>query len=203
MSGRFVDMDVVEANPYTMYVGVFDRRHLSHHRQRRHVGAGVRARSGALDRRRGDLSTGSEHHLGGHRRARESAERELGRRHLQEHRRRQDLDQRRPQDLDAHRAHRHSPVESGDRLRGGAGIGVGSRRRSRAVSDDGRRQDVATHAACGRRHRRHRCRDGLARSQCVVCRVVSAATHARSASTAAVPAARSGRARTQAPPGRS
>ena len=32
-------------------------------------------------------------------------------------------------------------------LRGRAGIGVGTRRRARAVSHDGRRQDVAAHAA--------------------------------------------------------
>ncbi len=43
MSGRFVDMDVVESNPYVDVCRVRDGRHVSHHRQRDHVGAGVRA----------------------------------------------------------------------------------------------------------------------------------------------------------------
>ncbi len=134
MSGRFVDMDVVESNPYIMYVASATGGMYRTHRQRRDVGAGVRARSGALHRRRRDLSARSQHHLGRHRRARQPAERELGRRHLQDHRCRQDVDQRRPQDLDAHRPHRHSPVEPRHRVCGRAGIGVGTWRRTRPLS---------------------------------------------------------------------
>ena len=177
MSGRFVDMDVVESNPYTMYVA---------------------SSTGGMYRTTDNGITWAPvfereavHSIGdvaiyqpdpniiwvgtGERANRQSVE--LGRRRLQEHRRREDVDQRRPQDLDAHRPHRHSPVEPGDRLRGGAGFGVGTGRRSRAVSHDGRRQDLAAHAARRRRHRRHRCGDGLARSERAVCRVVPAAPH--------------------------
>ena len=203
MSGRFVDMDVVESNPVHHVCRLGDGRHVSHHRQRHHVGAGVRARSGALDRRRRDLSARSQHHLGRHRRARQSAERELGRRRLQDHRRRQDVDQRRPQDLDAHRPHRHSPIES---------------RRSSTWPRRDRCGDPAANA--GSIARWTAARRGSARCTwtttpasptwrwirsirtCSMPRRISAA-EPRSASTAAVPAARSGRAPTPAPRGRS
>ena len=72
-----------------------------------------------------------------------------------------------------------------------------------ALSHDGRRQDVAADAARGRRHRRHRRGDGLARSQRAVCRHPISDAEAHSASTAAAPAARCGRARMRARRGRS
>ena len=175
MSGRFVDMDVVESNPFTMYVA---------------------SATGGMYRTTDNGVTWAPvfereavHSIGdvaiyqpdpniiwvgtGERANRQSVE--LGRRRLQDHRRREDVDQRRPQDLHAHRPHRHAPVEPGDRLRGGAGIGVGTGRRARALSHDRRRQDVAADAARGRRHRRHRRGDGCARSERAVCGVVSAA----------------------------
>ncbi len=75
---------------------LLDRRRLPHDRQRRHLEAGVRTRGGAFGGRHRGVPARPEHHLGGHRRARQPAERGLGRRRLQVHRRRPHLDQRRP-----------------------------------------------------------------------------------------------------------
>ena len=106
MSGRVVDMDVVESDPYTMYVasstgGVF-----------RTTDNGV-TWTPVFEREAvhsvGDIAVfqpDPEHHLGRHRRTRQPPERRLGRRRLQVDRCRQDVDQRRPEGEPAHRPHR-------------------------------------------------------------------------------------------------
>ena len=105
----------------------------------------------------------SQHRLRRHRRGEHLAEHLPRRRHLQVHRRRQDLDERRPQGHPPHRPHGDSPEEPRHRLRRGAGAPVLGERRARRLQDDRRRQDVDQVARReGRRQddRRRRHRDG-------------------------------------------
>ncbi len=85
------------------------------------------------------------------------------------------MDERRPPRLAAHRPHRHAPVESADRLRGRAGIGVGVWRRAWTLSDSRWRSHLDAYSLRRRRHRGNGRGDGLERSERAVCSDVSAA----------------------------
>ena len=170
MSGRFVDMDVVESDPQVMYVasatgGVFRTRDSGitwepvFEREPVHsvgdialfqpnpniiwVGTGERAN-------RQSVSWGDGVYKST----------DAG----------QDLDECGAAGQQAHRPHRPAPDQSGHRVRRRAGFGVGPGRRSRALQDARWRQDLDAHAARGRRHRRHGCRDRSVGSEHPLCR---------------------------------
>ena len=97
----------------------------------------------------------------GTRRSEHLAQHLLGRRRLQVHRRRQDVDERRPQGHAPHRPDGDPPEEPRHRLRGGARPPLLRERRARRLQDDRRRQDldqVARHQGGrpGDRRRGHR-----------------------------------------------
>ncbi len=165
MSGRFVDMDVVESDPYTMYVasatgGIFKT-----------TDNGI-TWTPVFEREAvhsiGDIAIFQpepEHHLGWHGRARQPAELVVGRRRLQVDRRRTHVDERRPSRLAPHRPNRDAPDEPGHRVRRGDGAPLGRERRTRAVPDRRRRPHVDRRSAGRRGHRRRRRRDGPVRPE--------------------------------------
>ena len=106
------------------------------------------------------------------------------------HRRRQDVEERRPQDERAHRQDPHRPARLGHRLRRGAGAALGAGRRSRALQDHRRRQDLEQGARHRREHRRHRRRASTRGTRtCSSPRATSAAGTSGRSSTAGPAAA--------------
>ena len=82
------------------------------------------------------------HHVRGPGRAQHAPERQLGRRHVQVHRRRRDLGAHRPGDAETDCADSHSPGQPGYRLRGHAGPRLRSQRGPRCVQDHRWRQEL-------------------------------------------------------------
>ena len=106
------------------------------------MGADLRSPAGLLDRRRRRRSVEPGHRVGGHGRGERLAQHLLGRRHVQVHRRRQDVDEHGSQGHAPRRPHRDSPEEPRHRLRGGARAPVLRQRRARRLQDDRRREDL-------------------------------------------------------------
>ena len=138
-----------------------------------------------------------------HRRSQHATELELGRRRLQEHRRRQDVGEHGTQGHALGRAHRHRSERCERRLRRRAGTSLGAERRARRVQDDRRRTHVEEGAVRRREHRRDRSRHRSGESAGAVRGDVSAAAAGRGASTAAARARASTRRPTAARRGRS
>ena len=133
-SGRFVDFAVPEQEPRTIYAATGSGGLW------KSVNNGI-SWEPIFDNQPvisiGDIAvapSNPEHRLGRHRRAHLVAQHLLGRRRLQVHRRRQDLDERRPEGHAPHRPHRHRPEEPEHRLRGGARPSVLARTTSAASS---------------------------------------------------------------------
>ena len=166
MGGRVDDLAVLESNPAVFYVGTATGGLW------KTVNNGTtwtvllrRPRRRRLDRRHRDQSQRRQHGVGRQRREQQPAERVVGQRHLQVHRRRRDVEAHGPAHLEAHRPHHRRSGRSRRRLRRGARQPVGPRRRARRLQDHRRRPDLDARAPCRRRHRRHRARDGSAEQQ--------------------------------------
>ena len=180
-TGRISDVAVDPKNPSVWYVAVGLGQSVEDGEPRQYLDGGLR-RVRLLFARRGDRrSEGLERRLARHRREQQSAERRLRRRHLQVHRRGQDVEADGSRELRAHSEHpRRSPqFERRLRQRDRAAVVVG--RRSRAVQDHRRRPDVEIGALGQRRHRRHRSRDGSEESRHPLRRRLSAPARRRTA----------------------
>jgi hypothetical protein len=127
------------------------------HEQRHDLDADLRSPRRGLDRRHRPDALAARSGLGRHRRAQQSPELELRRRHLQVTRRRTHVDPYgAPRDA-AHRPRHHRPRRSRHRLRGRDGAVVGTQRRARRVQDGRWRPDLDERESHrpGHRLRRH------------------------------------------------
>ena len=107
-TGRIVDVEIDPKNPSVWYVVLGVRRPLEDDEPRHHLLADLRRqrRLHALLRRH--RSEGLERPLARHGREQQPAQRAFRRRHLQVHRRRQDVEAHGPRDLRTHRRRRSS-----------------------------------------------------------------------------------------------
>ena len=160
MSGRISDLAVYEANPSIFYVGTAHGGVWKTINNGTTFEAAVPGRGADVDRRRRRVAEQSRSGVGRDRRVEQPPEHVVGRRRLQVHRRRQDVDEHGARRLAAHQPHRHRSAQQRRRLRGGHRQPVRTRRRARRLQDDRRRQDVEAGAEGRRRHRRQRSRDG-------------------------------------------
>ena len=94
------------------------------------------------------------HRLGRHRRSAHSQSHLRRRRHLQIHRRRQDLEVDGTGKNRAHRSHRYRSEKSGRGAGGGDGPQLWPATGARRVSHDRRRQNLGARFVCRRKHRR-------------------------------------------------
>ncbi len=106
---------------------------------------------------------------------------------------RQDVGARRPRRNAEHRAHRRPSEGSEHRLRRGRRTSVRAEPGARALQDHRRRQDLDEHEVHRQRHGLHRRRDGSGRTRTSSTRRRTSGAARRGASTAAAPAAASGR----------
>ena len=203
MGGRVDDIAVDENNPVHLLCRIRHRRHLEDHQQRHDLDADLRQVSGVVDRRHRARAVEPEHHLRRHRRAEQPPELVVRRRRLQVDRRRQGIRVRRAEGNADHRPRRRPPEGSEHRLCRGGRAPVRTEPRARALQDHRRRQDLDEHEVHRQRHRLHRRRHGSLESRtCCLPRRTSGGA-SRGASTAAGPAADSGRRPTAGRPGRS
>ena len=107
----------------------------------------------------------SRHRLGRHRRSEHLPRLDGGRRHLQVHRRGQDVDPHGPHRHPDHRPHHRPPDRSEHSVRRGVRSRMDRQRNARRVQDDQRRQVVGQDLLQERPHRRERPGDGSARSE--------------------------------------
>ena len=130
------------------------RRHLENDQRRRDVVPDLRSvHERRQHRRDSGRAVRSQHRLCRHRRLRAGI---VGRRHVQVHRRRQDVDAHRPRGDDQDQQDRRRSEGSESRRRVDAGRRAAQR--PGHLSHDRRRQDVGEHAASGERERHARCR---------------------------------------------
>ena len=146
-TGRISDVDIDPKNPNVWYVasasgGLFKTEN------RGNTFARDLRRGGLVFARRGEgRSEGLERRLAGDGREQQPAQRRFRRRHLQVHRRRQDVEADGAGELRAHPEHPDRPAQLERRLRDRDRAAVAARRRPRAVQDARRRRNVEERAA--------------------------------------------------------
>ena len=140
------------------------RRRLEDHQQRHDLRGAAPGPGPDVDRRRRRLADESRPRLGRQRRIEQPPEHLVGRRRLQVHRRRQDLDAHGAQDLAAtSTASLIDPREQQRRLVAATGPLCGPGGERGVFKTDRRRRDVDAGAEGRRRHRRQRARHGSRR----------------------------------------
>ena len=143
--------------------------------RRDHVAADLRRPALLLDRLRRARPVESRRRLGRHRRERQRSTRRVGRRRVQEPRRRRDMAADGPRGIGAHREDRRRSARRRRGLRGRRGPALVFRWRSRALQDGRWRRDVVESTRDRREHRDHRCRDRSPQPRRPVRRLLSAA----------------------------
>ena len=117
MGGRIDDIAVSESNPERDLRRLRRRWRVQVDEQRDDVRAGLHEVQHGVDRRHRDSSDEPEHRVRRHRRAEQSPDVVVRRRHLQDDRRRQDLHEHRPARDADDRAHRDRSAQSRGRVR--------------------------------------------------------------------------------------
>ncbi len=155
-----------------------ERRSVQELEQRYFVVARVRRRRrDDVDRRGGRRAVGAADGLGRNGRSQHTPELELGRRGVQEHRRRKNVVEHGPGRHSLRRAHRDRSNQRGRRLRRGAGTSLGAERRARRVQDDRRRPHLEESPLRRREHWRQRSRDRSDQPASALCGHVPATAH--------------------------
>ena len=132
----------VPSQPNVFYIGVVQRRRLEDHRLRPHLDADLRRPADRLDRRHRRRALQPRHHLRRQRRGPAAARPLDRRRHLQVHRRRQDLDAPRPARRPADSADRRRPAQPRPAVRRRARPSLRPERRARHLPLDRRRPNL-------------------------------------------------------------